>query len=154
MGLLDNIFGGGTRPQGRGGPSPLTLALLALLAYRAYQGKGPLGGMLGRGQGGATPEAGDAPPGRGGCRTAVRQVRPAGAAGSATSWAACCAGVRGHGRSRGKPVRRAVGWATFCAADWAAFSAAPPPALCSMVACRIWCDGFSRMAMAIPPIPG
>src|SRR5215204_267015 len=50
MGLLDNIFGGGQQ-TGRGGASPLTLALLALLAYRTYQGKGRLADMLGRGQG-------------------------------------------------------------------------------------------------------
>jgi uncharacterized protein YidB (DUF937 family) len=49
MGLLDNIFGGGQQ-QSRGG-SPLTMALLALLAYRTYQGKGRLADMLGRGQG-------------------------------------------------------------------------------------------------------
>ena len=36
MGLLDGLFGG--RSDGRGGMSPLTLGLLALLAYKAYQG--------------------------------------------------------------------------------------------------------------------
>jgi uncharacterized protein YidB (DUF937 family) len=49
MGLLDNIFGGGQQTGGRGGASPLTLGLLALLAYRTYQGKGRLADMLGRG---------------------------------------------------------------------------------------------------------
>ena len=41
MGLLDNILGG-DRSQGGGGPSKMTLALMALLAYRTYQGKGRL----------------------------------------------------------------------------------------------------------------
>jgi uncharacterized protein YidB (DUF937 family) len=53
MGLLDSIFGGATQPQGRGGPSPLTLGLLALLAYRTYQGRGRLADMLGQAQAGA-----------------------------------------------------------------------------------------------------
>jgi len=56
MGLLDNIFGGGQQ-TGRGGASPLTLALLALLAYRTYQGKGRLADMLGRGQAGSATDA-------------------------------------------------------------------------------------------------
>lgn len=50
MGLLDSIFGGGQQTSGRGGASPLTLGLLALLAYRTYQGKGRLADMMGRGQ--------------------------------------------------------------------------------------------------------
>src|SRR5215216_2457811 len=56
MGLLDNIFGGGQQ-TGRGGASPLTLALLALLAYRTYQGKGRLADMM-RQSGGADPNPG------------------------------------------------------------------------------------------------
>jgi uncharacterized protein YidB (DUF937 family) len=48
MGLLDMLAGG--RTQQRGGISPLTLGLLALLAYRTYQGKGRLAEMLGRDQ--------------------------------------------------------------------------------------------------------
>lgn len=47
MGLLDGLLGGGSRQQGGG--SPLTLALLAFLAYRTYQGKGRLADMLGGG---------------------------------------------------------------------------------------------------------
>ena len=47
MGLLDNILGD-DKARGGGGPSKMTLALLALLAYRTYQGKGRLAGMLGR----------------------------------------------------------------------------------------------------------
>jgi uncharacterized protein YidB (DUF937 family) len=45
MGLLD-VLGGG-RNKG-GGVSPITLALLGLLAYRTYKGKGRLAEMLGR----------------------------------------------------------------------------------------------------------
>jgi uncharacterized protein YidB (DUF937 family) len=45
MGLLDDILGG-NQARGGGGTSPMTLALLALLAYRTYQGKGRLGDML------------------------------------------------------------------------------------------------------------
>jgi uncharacterized protein YidB (DUF937 family) len=37
MGFLDELFGRKDGQQ-QGGPSPLTLALLALLAYKAYQG--------------------------------------------------------------------------------------------------------------------
>ena len=47
MGLLDQVFGG-TQAGSRGGPSPVTLGLLALLAYRTYEGKGRLAEMLGR----------------------------------------------------------------------------------------------------------
>jgi uncharacterized protein YidB (DUF937 family) len=50
MGLLDSIFSSGDRgsARGGGGPSLLTLGLLALLAYRTYQGKGRLADILGR----------------------------------------------------------------------------------------------------------
>jgi uncharacterized protein YidB (DUF937 family) len=43
MGLLGGLLGGG-----RGGMSPLTLALLGVLAYRTFKGKGRLADMLGR----------------------------------------------------------------------------------------------------------
>jgi len=46
MGLLDNIFGGGSQSGGK--LSPLTLALLGVLAYRTLHGKGRLAEMLGR----------------------------------------------------------------------------------------------------------
>ncbi|MFO1060456.1 MAG: YidB family protein [Dongiaceae bacterium] len=46
MGLLDGVLGGGSRSGG--GMSPLTMALLGLLAYRTFQGKGRLAEMLGR----------------------------------------------------------------------------------------------------------
>lgn len=48
MGLLDGILGGG-----RGGMSPITMALLGVLAYRTLKGKGRLADMLGRS--GSTP---------------------------------------------------------------------------------------------------
>jgi uncharacterized protein YidB (DUF937 family) len=51
MGLLDMLTGGQSRQ--RGGVSPITLGLLALLAYRTYQGKGRLADMLGRNAPGA-----------------------------------------------------------------------------------------------------
>ena len=60
MGLLDGIFGGG---GGKGGASPITLGLLALLAYRTYQGKGRLADMLGRGENDRLP-TGSGTPGR------------------------------------------------------------------------------------------
>ncbi|HEX2216352.1 MAG TPA: YidB family protein [Xanthobacteraceae bacterium] len=64
MGLLDNIFGNSNAQRsGRGGPSMLTLGLLALLAYRTYQGKGRLADMLGRGEQPAT-EGASHPAGR------------------------------------------------------------------------------------------
>jgi hypothetical protein len=47
MGLLDSVLGGASH-QRRGGMSPLTMALLGLLAYRTFQGKGRLADMLGR----------------------------------------------------------------------------------------------------------
>ena len=47
MGLLDNVLGGGQRSGG--GMSPITMALLGLLAYRTVRGKGRLGEMLGKG---------------------------------------------------------------------------------------------------------
>jgi uncharacterized protein YidB (DUF937 family) len=48
MGLLDSILGGGAAHPARGGMSPMTLALIGLLAYRTYQGKGKLADMLNR----------------------------------------------------------------------------------------------------------
>jgi uncharacterized protein YidB (DUF937 family) len=45
MGLLDSVLGG-SRVSG-GGMSPITMALMGLLAYRTFQGKGRLADMLG-----------------------------------------------------------------------------------------------------------
>jgi|tagenome__1003787_1003787.scaffolds.fasta_scaffold20931632_4 uncharacterized protein YidB (DUF937 family) len=42
--MFDNLFGG----SGRGGMSPITLALMGVLAYRTLKGKGRLADMLGR----------------------------------------------------------------------------------------------------------
>jgi uncharacterized protein YidB (DUF937 family) len=47
MGLLDSVLGGGQRSGG--GMSPITMALLGLLAYRTMKGKGRLADMLGQG---------------------------------------------------------------------------------------------------------
>ena len=47
MGLLDSVLRGGGARAG-GGMSPITMALLGLLAYRTFQGKGRLADMLGR----------------------------------------------------------------------------------------------------------
>jgi uncharacterized protein YidB (DUF937 family) len=44
MGILDGLLGG---TRNRGGMSPITMALLGLLAYRTMQGKGRLADMLG-----------------------------------------------------------------------------------------------------------
>jgi uncharacterized protein YidB (DUF937 family) len=46
MGMLGNVLGG--QPHPGGGMSPVTMALLGVLAYRTFQGKGRLGEMLGR----------------------------------------------------------------------------------------------------------
>jgi uncharacterized protein YidB (DUF937 family) len=46
MGIFD-VLGGGNR--GGGGMSPVTLALLGVLAYRTMKGKGRLADMLGTG---------------------------------------------------------------------------------------------------------
>jgi uncharacterized protein YidB (DUF937 family) len=60
MGLLDSVLG--THPRSAsGGMSPITMALLGLLAYRTLHGKGRLAQMLG----GASPSSG-AQPGTGG----------------------------------------------------------------------------------------
>jgi uncharacterized protein YidB (DUF937 family) len=65
MGLLDQILGGG-KPQtggttGSSGPSPLTLALLAVLAYQTFKGKGRLADMLGHSAPDAAPADGQQP---------------------------------------------------------------------------------------------
>ena len=73
MGLLDSLLGR-NQARGGGGVSPMTLALLALLAYRTSQGKGRLADML-RQSGGTSGTARS--PGQGGAVTAPPTV-PAG----------------------------------------------------------------------------
>ena len=51
--MLGNIFGG----SGRGGMSPITLALMGVLAYRTLKGKGRLADMLGRKPADGMPDA-------------------------------------------------------------------------------------------------
>ncbi len=57
MGLFDQALGGSSASSG-GGMSPMTMALLGLLAYRTFEGKGRLADMLGRGPGGAGAQSG------------------------------------------------------------------------------------------------
>lgn len=65
MGLFDILNGmsngprGQTTPAGRGGMSPITMGLLALLAYKAFKTAGPLGGASPAG--GAAGRDGDVP---------------------------------------------------------------------------------------------
>jgi hypothetical protein len=67
MGLLDVLQGTASGPRsqsasaGGGGMSPITMGLLALLAYKSFKGGGPLAGIFGSGAGSA-PNPG-APPG-------------------------------------------------------------------------------------------
>jgi uncharacterized protein YidB (DUF937 family) len=65
MGLIDNVLGarGGT---GGGGMSPITMALVGLLAYRTFQGKGRLADMLGHHAEGSVAPAPGAPAAGGG----------------------------------------------------------------------------------------
>ena len=62
MGLLDQVLGGAGAPSGgTGGMSPITMALMGLLAYRTFEGKGRLADMLGRNP--AVPGTSNAMPG-------------------------------------------------------------------------------------------
>jgi uncharacterized protein YidB (DUF937 family) len=51
--MFDKLFGG----SGGGGMSPITMALMGVLAYRTLKGKGRLADMLGRGNAGGMPGA-------------------------------------------------------------------------------------------------
>ena len=54
MGLFDDVLGSATGNRSTtSGMSPVTMALLGLLAYRTMQGKGRLADMLGMNKGGA-----------------------------------------------------------------------------------------------------
>jgi len=57
MGLFDQALGGSSASSGSG-MSPMTMALLGLLAYRTFEGKGRLADMLGRSPGGAGAQSG------------------------------------------------------------------------------------------------
>jgi len=65
MGLMDVLNGMANGPRGpaqpgqRGGISPITMGLLALLAYKTMRGEGPLGGLFRQG----SAPAGNAPAG-------------------------------------------------------------------------------------------
>ena len=96
MGLLDGILGGGAR---RGGMSPLTMALLGLLAYKTMRGKnlsemfggkpgepGGLGGLL---QGGLGNLLGGGSAGNilsGGLNDLLKQFQQSGLGEKANSW--------------------------------------------------------------------
>lgn len=69
MGLMDVLNGMANGPRGpaepgkRGGISPITMGLLALLAYKTMRGEGPLGGLFRQGNAPAgNAPAGNAPP--------------------------------------------------------------------------------------------
>lgn len=66
MGLLDMLQGmtntASAPAGGRSGMSPVTMGLLALLAYKTVKGQGPLGGLFGQG----AANTGTAPPASGG----------------------------------------------------------------------------------------
>jgi uncharacterized protein YidB (DUF937 family) len=61
MGLLDQVFGGTGPSSSAGGMSPLNMALMGLLAYRTFEGKGRLADMLGRSPGSPIAPAGGMP---------------------------------------------------------------------------------------------
>ena len=72
MGVLDSVLGGSSRTSG--GMSPITMALIGLLAYRTFQGKGRLADMLGRrpeGPAGENPYDGNTAPARPGSAPAA-----------------------------------------------------------------------------------
>jgi uncharacterized protein YidB (DUF937 family) len=71
MGLLDVLNGmqngpGGERSSGGGGMSPMTMALLGLLAYKAYKSSGGLSNVVGGGQAAPAGAPGAANPGTSG----------------------------------------------------------------------------------------
>ena len=83
MGLLDIL--GGTSARRGGGMSPITMALLGLLAYRTFQGKGRLADMLGRGATSGSPVGPGAATGSGGLGDMLGGLLGGGAAGSILS---------------------------------------------------------------------
>jgi uncharacterized protein YidB (DUF937 family) len=81
MGLMDVLQANGphgpAEPGRRGGVSPITMGLLALLAYKTMRGEGPLGGLFRQG----SAPAGNAPAG-----TAPSAPAQAGPGGSLLDW--------------------------------------------------------------------
>jgi uncharacterized protein YidB (DUF937 family) len=66
MGLFDQVLGGGGAPSVGGGMSPITMALMGLLAYRTFQGKGRLADILGRNPSSSAPSGTQGTPNTGG----------------------------------------------------------------------------------------
>jgi uncharacterized protein YidB (DUF937 family) len=104
MGLLDTILGRArTRAGGSGGMSPLTMALLGLLAYRALQGKGGLRDIFGPSAGSQAADRPSGPTGgigdllgggaagtilSGGLGDLLNQLKQSGQGDKANSWVA------------------------------------------------------------------
>jgi uncharacterized protein YidB (DUF937 family) len=87
MGLFDQVLGGSGPSSGGGGMSPINMALMGLLAYRTFEGKGRLADMLGRGPGSAAAPSGaaGAPNGGGGRGGMLGGLLGGGAAGGILS---------------------------------------------------------------------
>ena len=108
---------GGAQPASGGGMSPIMLALLGLLAYKALQ-SGALGNILGGGQ--------PAPAGVPAVRRPPLPAAPRGTVGLLTSWAGCSAAVRP--RPPGVPAVRRPPVAVALPTSWVGCSAARPAA--------------------------
>ena len=117
MGLSDILTGMQHGPRGApkpssggsgGGMSPLTMALLGLLAYKAIK-------SFGGGHAATAPSAG-APPAGGTTTAALR------AAGSATSSVGCSAESQ---RARPQGASLVAAWPISSPEDWAEYSAVP-----------------------------
>src|SRR5437773_8856429 len=115
MGLLDVLRGMSNGPRGQpmpssqgGGMSPVTMGLLALLAYKAFKGGGPLGGLFdGNNTGGASGDGRMAPPGGAPNATGTQggglsDWLRGGLGGALAGGAGCSSGAGGLGR----PARR------------------------------------------------
>ena len=101
MGLLDMLQGmtntstsSAPAAGGRSGMSPLTMGLLAVLAYKTMKGQGPLGGLFGQG----TANAGTAPGSPGG-----------GSSGGISSWLENALGGAAAGGAGGALVSGGLG---------------------------------------------
>ena len=113
MGLMDVLHGMANGPHGpaepgrRGGISPITMGLLALLAYKTMRGEGPLGGLFRQG----SAPAGNAPAGT--PPSAPAQVRPgrqpSGLAAKRIGWSGRRRSRRRHRQRRAHRAAQTVG---------------------------------------------